>query len=715
MRVKDDVRPGMGGAHERIEDDEIDLLEIVRTLWRGKLLILLAMLAALTVGATYAVVLAVPKYATSTTLMLEARGDQIVDLQSVVSGVSAETESMNTELEVITSRGLIAKLVRALDLTMDPEFNPSLRPEPAISLGKIIAATKRLVGVPVTSEDAPSELNIFNNTVARVRQAVTPSVQRNTYVFTIRVESWSPQKSVLIANTLAELYIEDQVDVKFRKTEQAASWLSDRVVQLEQELKDKEEAISQMRGSSEFVDPSGLTARNLQLSEARQRASNQVAERARSEARLDSLRSARAANDLEAMLEAADDIGLRRIAERAQGDAVLTEGSAFLQRYDQIVDRAEIDLQRASSQAEALAGAVDRLQEDFARQSDKLTELQQLERDLQATTVLYETFLTRLKETTVQQGIQGADARVLSESVNGRKVAPRTGRVLAMSGVLGLMIGAGIVLLYEMTRRGFRSTDELEAATGYPVLGQVPKIALKARRNLINYLRTKPTSAAAEAVRNLRTSILLSDLDNPPQVIMSTSSVPGEGKTTQAVSLAQNLSGLGKKVLLFEGDVRRRTLNEYFTTEATAGFISVLSGDVDFRDAIQRSDELGADVLLGQKSNVNAADLFASDRFREFLEFLRKHYDYIIIDTPPVLVVPDARVIGQHVDAIIYSVAWDRTSRNQVTDGLRALSSVNLRVAGTVLAQIDAKGMKRYGYGGRYGAYSQYGNRYYDN
>jgi capsular exopolysaccharide synthesis family protein len=271
-----------------------------------------------------------------------------------------------------------------------------------------------------------------------------------------------------------------------------------------------------------------------------------------------------------------------------------------------------------------------------------------------------------------------------------------------------------IVLIRQFMHNGFRSADELEGATGLPVLGQIPKMPFKAREGLIGYLHDKPTSAAAEAVRNLRTSLLLSDIDNPPQVIMSTSSLPGEGKTTHSIALIQNLAGLNKKVLLIEGDIRRRTLNEYFHDIPEGGIVTALSGEKPLHELVLHDDRLGADVLMGEKSRVNAADLFSSDRFRNFLDDLRHAYDFVIIDTPPVLVVPDARVIGQHVDAILFSVAWDKTNRAQVMAALRELESAKLKITGFALAQIDPKGMRRYGYGDAHGAYGAYGKGYYD-
>ncbi len=137
----------------------------------------------------------------------------------------------------------------------------------------------------------------------------------------------------------------------------------------------------------------------------------------------------------------------------------------------------------------------------------------------------------------------------------------------------------------------------------------------------------------------------------------------------------------------------------------------MLSGDAKLEDVAIFNEDLKAEILIGEKSAINAADVFSSDRFHKFLDDLRKKYDYVIIDTPPVLAVPDARVIGQSVDAILYTVKWDSTTRRQVSEGLKSLRSVGAAVTGLVLSQINKRGMKRYGYGDSYGAYGDY----YDN
>jgi capsular exopolysaccharide synthesis family protein len=196
---------------------------------------------------------------------------------------------------------------------------------------------------------------------------------------------------------------------------------------------------------------------------------------------------------------------------------------------------------------------------------------------------------------------------------------------------------------------------------------------------------------------------------------MLTSSLPGEGKTTMSLALAQNLVGLDKSVLLIEGDIRRRVFNQYFDTTNTKGLVSVLSGDVSLKDAVIRDDVLGADVLLSEETKVNAADVLSSQRFLNFLDDARNAYDFVIIDTPPVLVVPDARVVAQHADMVLFAVRWDQTTKTQVKASMRMFETVGMPVNGLILNQINPTGMKQYGYGDTYGAYGAYGTKYYTN
>lgn len=697
------------------DDDEIDLLALVRTLWRGKWWIILCAIVAVGVGGWYAYRIAVPTYTATTQMALQIRQESVVDLQSVLSGVSSDQSSINTEMEIIRSRELISALVDRLDLMSDPEFNASLRPDEGFGVRDAVGLVRQYVPgleapLPLVP---PSDETIRNGVIAAVRDAISTQIGRQSYVFSISATTENELKSALLANTLAQIYKDDQVSQKVQATENAALWLSGRVSELQADLESRQRQITTLRTERALVSAESLQALNTQSVELQH--TLQAAEAQLEEARTRSVAlQAALTGDNAVKLAAVQDVQLAGIFDAIErGDA--SAQIRFDRRFESLRLQASTEVLRLEETVSELQADAERLGRQFTQQSEALANLQELERETEATRVLYETFLTRLKETTVQEGVHQPDSRILSEATPGQQVAPRKSRILALSMILGVMAGSAIVLMREFMQNTFRTAEELERATGLTVLGQIPRIPARGRQSTVEYLATKPTSAPAEAIRNLRTSVLLSNVDNPPKVIMSTSSIPGEGKTTLAIAMAQNLAGLDKKVILIEGDIRRRTFGEYFPqAKEKGGLLSVISGKMQLEEAVWRPERGKFDVLMGERSSINAADTFSSEAFRSLIDKVRDGYDYVIIDTPPVLVVPDSRVIGQHVDSILYSVNWDRTTRTQVQEGLRQFQTVNLRVTGLVLSQIDPAGMKRYGYGDKYGAYSRYSKGYYD-
>lgn len=704
------LRPQAIGAMDM--GDEIDIWALFQTIWRGKWWISITTIIAILIGGYYAYRVAVPMYTARASVALQQRDQQVVDLTNVISGLSGDQATINTEVEVLRSRNLATKLVRKLDLVSDPEFNGRLRVIDPYSVDGLKIQLRELILGPIVAT-TPSDQEVLDATVDNLLRVVSISNVRQSYVFQITALTTSAKKSALLANTLSKLYILDQLEVKFEATEQATNWLTDRVGELKDQLEISEAKSKEFDAGSKLVSPEALAALRRQLKETRDRFIGVSEEQAVFAARLSELNNATAqAPDRRAKL--AEDRTLDRIASLiSAGDAAALQ--TFDLRYQQILQRAALEQTRAKSQVDALRLAITTMEAQIENQSIDLVTLQQLQREAEANRLIYEFFLSRLKETSVQQGIQQADSRVLSQAVVPTSAsAPRRSLILALSAMLGLFVGTALILLQEMLQNTFRTSEELEAYTGYTVMGQIPKMPVRNRKKILEYAKNKPSSQAVEAVRNLRTSILLSNVDNPPKVVMVTSTLPAEGKTTESLLLAQNMAAIGKKVLLIEGDIRRRVFAQYFDVPNDQGLVSVLAGEVKFSDAVYWEETLGLDILVGEKPSINAADLFSSEKFESFLQDARKAYDMIVIDTPPALVVPDARVIGQFADAIMYVVRWDQTPKTQLRQGLAMFESVGLKVTGLILGQIDPKGMKRYGYG-RYGAYGYGAKGYYEN
>lgn len=728
-------------ASVRDEDDEIDLLAVARTLWRGWPIILACAALAVVVGWYQANIASVPIYSATTTMMVTRDNDpRNTDATSAFFGYGGVNQSaMSTEMAIVTSRDVVGQLVDRLDLVNSPLYNPWLAPPPepagpvaegvatvrswiAAARGAVRQVLVGLLGRPDAEDEMDEEPLLFldpqeqerQDTISMLQGILSASFDDRSYLFFITATTVDPFESVRLANAMAEVYRDDNQQQKVAAAEASALWLSDRVAELRREIDERQADINARRAENALTtSDSGLTGFQTQLATAEgrrfdtQRALNAAQETV---ARLTGAEAA----DATARAEAAGDAQLRTLARNiAAGDTAAQ--ARFDLRYGQLQQQAESEAERLTAALAAVNAEIAALTDQIARTGEAAGDIQQMEQDLRSAQLLYDTFTTQLREVTLQLGSQKSDVRILSEAIGAGQVAPRKARIMALALVIGLMIGTGFVLLRELMHRGFRSATELEERTGIAVLGQIPRIPTRGRARQIAWLVARPTSAVTEAVRNLRTSVLLSNVDRPPQVILTTSAVPGEGKTTVSIALAQNLAGLERRVLLIEGDLRRRTFGTYFPEAATRkGLLSLIAGDAALDDVVWRDPKLKLDVLMGEKAQVNAADLLSSERFRDLMAQLREIYDHIVIDTPPVLAVPDARVIAPLADSVLFVVNWDRTSRGLVDDALKMLRTVNIPVSGLVLAQIDPKGMRRYGYGYRYGGYTSRMRRYYE-
>ena len=655
---------------ERIEP--LDIPDLLRTIWRGKFLALATASLFVLAAGYYAFAVASPQFAATTTLKVETDADPLTNPELAVTGLGTDNSALNTEVTMLQSRHLLGQVSETLELETDPAFNRYLTPIAPWSITGIRNDLRDLLSGQ--KNIAPDAAAIREKTIENLAETISVQSVRDTYIFEITATTGDPATSAQVANALAQAYLDDQIIAKQAVTARAFDWLAARVYDLQLELESKETAVNDLIVANRAHDAAALDALSRQSMDTKQR-----------------LRDVRRAlGDAEAKLN---------------GFGASVTNAALSDRQ-----RLEADVQRFVDQAAALEIFLGELDSQLASQSASLITLQQLQREANATRVLYETFLARLRETSVQRELHHADSRILAPATAGKYVAPRKILILLIAGALGLTLGILLVLGRKTLRKGITTTDMLTDLTGLPVLAQIPRLQLRKPGRLLDHLNAKPSSATSEAIRNLRTSLLLADPGNVPQVILSTSSVAGEGKTTQSIALAHNLAGMGKSVLLVEADIRQPGFNKYL--DCTGRDLDpLLRGDMALEDVVSRDRRLGADILPGHPTPQNPADRFASPQFASFVAELRKTYDFIILDAPPVLPVPDARILAQYSDAIIYAVRWDKTDQRLVVAGKRALSDVNATITGTVLAQVDTQRLHHYG-----GVYmGQYGKAYFQN
>jgi polysaccharide biosynthesis transport protein len=339
-----------------------------------------------------------------------------------------------------------------------------------------------------------------------------------------------------------------------------------------------------------------------------------------------------------------------------------------------------------------------------------LRQLTQYEREAEATRDLYREFLGKLKETTAQLGMIRPDSRILSAAVvPNYHSEPRRAQLITMGFIFGLLAGLGLLLLRETLVTTYRRGRDLAAATGLPVLGEVPDVPVSGRAGVLLYLAERPTSTAAEAVRGVRTSLVEPGAGAAPKVILCASALPDEGKTTLAVAMAQNLVAMGKAVVLVDADLRCSPFEEIFGTGTGKGLMAVVAGDAVIEEALFTAQPYGFDVLMGMPGGVpGVPDVLSSDRFADLIALLRDTYDAVIIDSPPVLMVPDARIVGRLADRVVFAVRAGQTTRGQVADGVRLFAEAGNSPVSLVLTRVPVAELRQVkAYGARQTAYFQ--------
>jgi polysaccharide biosynthesis transport protein len=724
---------------------ELDLRELVLTLWRRKMVIISTM-ALITVLTALTVLQLTPRYTTTSNVMLETRQSNVVDMESVMSGMSSEMATVLSEVEVIKSSSLIRRVVKKLNLTQDPEFNGDLKSPPWyaqwLDLETYIPReTLQTMGLrkPESMDFSPEETaeNLESKVVDAVIKRLSVTPVRRSLVISISFESDNARKAALIANTIADNYIVDQLEVKFEATRLATSWLNDRIGTLRAKVKTSETAVQNYKLSvaGKIGQSSNLTTQ--QMGELNTQMILASTQRAEARARLEQVEGIIASQgDLNSAAEVLNSPLIQNL--RDQEAQLLRKISELESRYGDrhpkmIKAKAEIkdlvisierevkkiiqslrnEMGVAKAREGQLQSGLRKLESESGRQNKASIVLRELEREAEANRLLYENFLSRFKETSEQQDLQQADSRVISKADVPIFASYPKKKLTVLIALLGsAMLGVGLVFLMERLDNNFRSAEQIEQMTGVPAIGMVPLVSgLLSRVNMAQFIASKPTSSLSESIRSLRTSLLLSNVDNPPKVVSVTSTVPAEGKSTLAMWLAQIAAMSGQKVLLVDCDLRRPSVHRSMEIDNTLSLVEYLAEDCTLEEAIKKDPVSGVYVLPAKTTQANALDLLSSDHMARSIKVFRNHFDFVVLDAPPILAVSDSKIIGQMVDKMLYVVKWNETPRGLVQAGLRAAKDANLELAGVVMSQVNLKKHSRYGYGDSgyyYGKYKDY-------
>ncbi|MFZ4069756.1 MAG: GumC family protein [Caulobacterales bacterium] len=686
------------------------------------------------IGTMLATLLAVlqltPQYTATTTVIIDPRQKQVIDMSAVMQGLPADSAAIDTQVGIIKSDDIAKRLVNKLDLVNDAEFNKAAKGKGGLFAG--------LFGAPAKVDPARVTQGVIDGVQKRIK------VRREgmTLLIGISFKSKDPAKAALIANTIAELYLTHQLEAKFDATRRANVWLNERVAELKSDVDKAENAVAQYKADAGLITASGATLVESQLTNLNTQLVTARADLAEREARLNSVRARMSQGfGADAVAEALNNQTIRDlrtqqaqiIRKKAELESTLGPRHPDMQRINReqndldqqindevkrIVANFENEVVVARQRVASLQGSLSGAEGQMAVNNRALVRLNELDRNAQSSRALYETYLQRFKQTSEQQGLPDNDASVLSVAGAPTKPSePQIPMILAVALLLGLGVGAAAVLIMEAFDSGFRLSEELEEQFGAPTLASVPFLkpsgfpgepALVPDQHVID----KPLSTYAEAFRVLKVGLAMSGMEKAAKVVLFTSALPGEGKTVNSLSFARSLAASGAKVLVIDGDVRRRDLSQRVGGHGLdVGIVEVITGEKRLEDAIMQDPKSAAYVLPCSNRKLSLADVFASGAYTKLLERLRGEFDMIVIDAAPVLAVADTLTQSGGVDAVVVNVRWGKTPRALVVKAVAELRKIGAPLAGMILSQVDLRGQARYGSGlgyGYYGAYAQY-------
>ena len=697
---------------------------------------LMVFLAALLVTAR-----ATPRYTAQTQVMLNIRQAQVLDTQQVLSNLPAETGVVDSEVEVLQSRDLARQVAEVLRLENDPEFNWALR-KPG-GLGALIA---QIQGKTLPRPTPPTTIEDIRLGRERAASALRGGlrVQRLglTYIIGVSFTSLNPEKSARIANAFAGQYIANQISDKGGANRQANTFLESRLNQLRGEVQSAEAAVEAYRSANNLLTSSGATLTEQEVSTYNQQLATAQADQAVAEAQLRAARSQLArgstGGDVGEALQSSvvgqlraqratvaarvADLGARYGSEwpalvRARQELAAIDGQiqAEIQR---VISNLEARVLVARDRTGSLRSTLGQTRGALASNNAASVKLNELERNAQSVRTLYEGLLERYQETTNQSGNEAPDSRVLQAArASGTPSSPNIPVNLVLGFILALGLGLGAVVLVELLDDGLITSEDVQRRLGLPMLGTVPLMMSTADRKdrrmaPTDYLLNRPLSAFAESFRTLRTSIMYAKLGTAVKVVVVTSALPGEGKTTTAVCLAISAAQAGLKVVIVDCDIRRRNVSRLLGVDADLGLLDVLDGSKSLSEVLLKGEASGAWVLPIAKRDFTPREVFNTPEMSALLSRLREDFDMVILDTAPVLAVAETRVLASQADAVVFLARWRKTPAKAAEAALRSLEQSEATVAGAVLTQVDVQEQARYGYGDPGYYYSAYKGYY---
>ncbi|WP_404440490.1 GumC family protein [Stutzerimonas chloritidismutans] len=708
-------RPWQRPVGPATDSDFIDLKKIWHAIWSRKwgIALLVGVVALLTV---FLLSRMTPIYKAVASVLIETKGTPVLSFQPAADTPVELSEYLQTQLSLMQSRGVAERVVRDLNLTEHPEFDLRQQPGPLVDIGGMIDALTGDEPEPYT------EAEILDFATQSFMERTAVWVEGKSQLVYLSISMADRMTAAQATNQLAQSYIEAQLEAKVDMSMTAASWMNERLVSLRQDLQDSEDRLQAYLDAEGLVDMDGvgtISANELSLTGDRMiDARRQRAEAESQYRQVESMRSqgwerlasvpavlghpliqqfkanqAQARSRVEDLSRRYGDRHPAMVSARSDLNAAT---ASLRQQVEQVVASIERNYQLAVANENSLRASFDENKDRIQDISRKEFKVRDLQREVESDRALYDTFMTRLQETTATSDLSSTNARVVDAAIPPTEPsAPNKKLILVVALFLALVLGIAQAIIREILDNTFKSSEEVETKLGLPVMGIVPQVPRKLRKEVSHLFERSSDKRFCEAVRTIRTNLLLSEANQPRQVLVVTSTAPDEGKSSVSANLAFAMGQL-HRVLLIDADLRRATLDKAFNFKpGTPGLVNLIGGNAKLEECIHTVGNV--DMIAAGAVPSNPLELLSSPRFAKLLEVVKGRYDRIIIDSPPSQAVSDAAVLSTLADAVIYVVKSDSTLIPHVQKGVSQLQNSNAPLTGVVLNHVDIEKAKKNG------------------
>lgn len=725
---------GLSKVTDDMQDEEINLLEYWLVIKRrGRAILGLAFIMAL-VGVLIAFTIT-PQYKSTIKILVEPDAPKVVSLDPL-QGVSNIMYFYQTQYDIIGSRSVVESVIKKLNLEQHPVF---LKAIPELNEEEVDNSSwlGLISDEDIKDTDAAYEKQLLRDMVIEfVLDNLTVKGQKNSQIINITYESPDAKLSAMIANAISDAYIEKGFEAKLALNRNASEWLTKRLAGLREKLEESENTLRLYQQKERMVNTEsfasitssklgGITDALIKAQARRAEAEiryQQVKDVKRGGKNLSSIRVVLQNKFIQTLKEEQAKLArlVSELSERyghkhpkmiAATSDLKTADRRLSREVDKIIEGIKTDYEAAVSSVDKLKSLSQQTQTEARGNQSKEFELAKLERDVSTNRELYNVFMTRFKETSMTGDNDVTNVSIVDYARPALLPSkPKKKLIVAAAIFAGLFLGVLLAFLLEYLENTFRIPEDVENKLGLPLLSVLPILPADEDSPERHTFSELESPAFTEALNNVRTGIMFANIDNPAKMIMVTSSVANEGKTTLSSNLSLTFSHTGK-TLLIDGDLRKQQFSKDILKQSRkTGLAELAAGNASLDDCIIQDSEVNNLYYMSSGlATPKPLELLSSHKFAEMLKLLRVKFDHIIIDSAPLLPVSDSLILANLCDEVILVVKADSTTDKMAQASVKRLATAHVKPLGVVLQQADLAKMESYsgysyGYGYGYGA-----------